>query len=69
VIALSSTAANVVTIAAGPIVFGEPQPDGPLGLGARALALALVVAAAALTPAPRAAAPSKPQEVLSQSSS
>jgi hypothetical protein len=69
VIALTSTAANVVTIAAGPIVFGEPQPDGPLGLGARAVAFALVLAAAALTPAPRAAAPPQAQEVLSQTSS
>jgi multidrug transporter EmrE-like cation transporter len=65
VIALTSTAANVTTIAAGPIVFGEPQPDGPLGLGVRALAFGLVIVAAALTPAPRAVAPPHPEKVLS----
>jgi hypothetical protein len=53
VIAITSAAANVVTIAAGPIVFGEPMPDDPLGLVVRLLAFALVIAAAALTPPPR----------------
>ena len=32
VIAFTSTTANVLTIAAGPIVFGEPLPDEPLAL-------------------------------------
>ena len=32
VIALTSAAANLTTIAAGPIVFGEPLPPGKLGL-------------------------------------
>src|SRR4051812_4421221 len=54
VIAITSAAANVVTIAAGPIVFGEPMPSGALGVTVRLLAFALVVAAAALTPPPRA---------------
>src|SRR3954470_7929891 len=50
VIAITSAAANVVTIAAGPIVFGEPLPDDPLALVARLAAFALVITAAALTP-------------------
>lgn len=52
VIAVTATAANVITIAAGPIVFGEPLPDEPLALVARVAAFALVIAAAALTPPP-----------------
>ena len=52
VIAVTSVAANVFTIAAGPIVFGEPVPDDALGLTVRILAFALVIVAAALTPAP-----------------
>jgi drug/metabolite transporter (DMT)-like permease len=55
VIAITSAAANVVTIAAGPIVFGEPMPDGALGVTVRLVAFALVVTAAALTPPPRTA--------------
>ena len=35
VIAVTSAAANVCTIASGPIVFGEPLPDDPLGLAVR----------------------------------
>jgi multidrug transporter EmrE-like cation transporter len=56
VIAVTSAAANVVTIAAGPIVFGEPLPDDPLGLALRLLAFGLVIVAAALTPPPIRAA-------------
>jgi multidrug transporter EmrE-like cation transporter len=56
VIAGTSAAANLLTIAAGPIVFGEPMPDDPLGAAVRLLAFALVIAAAALTPAPVRAA-------------
>jgi hypothetical protein len=52
VIAVTSVTANTVTIAAGPIVFGDPLPDDSLGLIARLLAFALVIVAAALTPAP-----------------
>lgn len=54
VIAITSAAANVTTIAAGPIVFGEPMPAGTLGVTVRLVAFALVVAAAALTPTPQA---------------
>jgi drug/metabolite transporter (DMT)-like permease len=58
VIALTSTTANALTIAAGPAVFGEPLPEEPLGLAVRLAAFALVIGAAALTPPPlRAAAP------------
>ncbi len=52
VIAVTSAAANVCTIASGPIVFGEPLPDEPAALALRIAAFALVIAAAALTPAP-----------------
>ena len=55
-IALTSAAANLTTIAAGPIVFGEPLPSSRLGLAVRLLAFALVIAAAALTPPPAAVA-------------
>ncbi len=56
VIAVTSVAANVVTIAAGPIVFAEPMPGSALGVVARVAAFALVIVAAALTPAPVRAA-------------
>ena len=56
VIAVTSVAANVFTIAAGPIVFGDPLPDTSIGVIARLLAFALVISAAALTPAPVRAA-------------
>ena len=56
VIALTSVAANALTIAAGPLVFEEPFPDSPLGVVVRVSAFVLVIAAAALTPAPISAA-------------
>jgi drug/metabolite transporter (DMT)-like permease len=56
VIALTSVAANALTIAAGPLVFEEPMPDDALGFSIRILAFALVISAAALTPAPVRAA-------------
>lgn len=52
VIAITSAAANVTTIAAGPLVFSEPLPEDPLGLALRLLAFLLVIGAAALTPGP-----------------
>ncbi|MHB8656377.1 MAG: DMT family protein [Solirubrobacteraceae bacterium] len=52
VIALTSAAANLSTIAAGPIVFAEPLPAGRLELALRLAAFALVILAAALTPPP-----------------
>ena len=51
-IALTSAAANLTTIAAGPVVFGEPLPSGQVALGIRLVAFAVVVIAAALTPPP-----------------
>ena len=56
VIALTSVAANSLTIAAGPLVFSEPFPDDPIGVALRLAAFALVIVAAALTPAPVSAA-------------
>jgi hypothetical protein len=58
VIALTSVAANALTIAAGPLVFEEPFPDEPLAAALRIAAFALVIGAAALTPAPISAAES-----------
>lgn len=60
VIAATSAAANVSTIAAGPIVFGEPVPEDPAGLALRVLAFALVVVAAWLTPPPATAETPQP---------
>jgi hypothetical protein len=54
VIAATSAAANLVTIASGPIVFGEPMPDNPLAFALRILAFGLVIVAASLTPPPGA---------------
>lgn len=53
VIAITSAAANVTTIAAGPIIFGDPMPAGAAGVAVRLVAFALVITAAALTPPPR----------------
>jgi len=52
VIALTSATANALTIAAGPVVFGEPLPSGHGALLVRLAAFALVITAAALTPPP-----------------
>jgi hypothetical protein len=51
-IALTSAAANLTTIAAGPLLFGEPMPASRLGVIVRVLAFAFVIVAAALTPPP-----------------
>jgi hypothetical protein len=59
-IALTSAAANLTTIAAGPLVFGEPLPSSTLGLAVRIAAFAMVVVAAALTPPPQGAVPREP---------
>ena len=56
VIAVTSVAANALTIAAGPLVFSDPFPDDPVGAILRVSAFALVIVAAALTPAPVKAA-------------
>ena len=54
VIAVTSAAANIVTIASGPLVFSEPLPEDPGALALRLLAFALVIVAASLTPPPMA---------------
>jgi len=52
VIAVTSAAANLCTIASGTVIFGEPLPEGDAAIALRLLALALVIVAAALTPGP-----------------
>jgi multidrug transporter EmrE-like cation transporter len=54
VIAATAAAANVTTIASGPVVFSEPTPGDPLQLALRILAFGLVIVATALTPPPLA---------------
>lgn len=56
VIAVTSVAANSLTILSGPLVFAEPLPETTLGFVLRVLAFALIITAAALTPAPAKAA-------------
>src|ERR1700760_3324816 len=51
-IALTSAAANLTTIAAGPLVFGEPWPSSTAGQAIRIVAFLLVIVAASLTPPP-----------------
>lgn len=55
VIAITSTAANVVGILGGLIVFGDPIATDPLGIAVQTIAMAMVLVAAALMPAPRSA--------------
>lgn len=56
VIALTGTAANVVGIAGGFVVFGDPMPASGAGIALQVVGFLLVVVAAALTPAPLRAA-------------
>jgi hypothetical protein len=56
VIAVTGTAANVVGIVGGIIVFGDPLSGNPLMLAVECLAFLLVLAAAWLMPAPSRAA-------------
>ncbi len=56
VIAVTSAAANLCTIASGLVVFGEPLPEGDAAVVLRIVAFLLVVLAAALTPGPVGAA-------------
>jgi hypothetical protein len=60
VIAATSAAANLVTIASGPIVFREPMPEDPAGFALRIAAFALVIVAASLTPPPQIEAAAEP---------
>jgi multidrug transporter EmrE-like cation transporter len=52
VIAVTSVAANMSTIVAGVVVFGDPLGDDFLVVGTRVTAFVLVLVAAALMPAP-----------------
>lgn len=52
VIAMTTAAANISTIVAGPVVFGEPFPDDAGGVVLRVVAFGLVIVAATLTPPP-----------------
>jgi len=53
VIAITSVAANCVSILGGVLVFGDPVGETPLGVVARCLAFVAVIAAVALMPAPQ----------------
>ena len=63
VIAVTSAAANIATIASGPIVFAEPLPDDPGALLLRLLAFALVIAAASMTPPPMSEPEARPAPI------
>jgi multidrug transporter EmrE-like cation transporter len=67
VIAVTSACANLCTIAAGPVVFGEPLPNDPAELGLRLLAFVLVIGASALTPPPLERDGSAPQPTATTS--
>ncbi|MDO8208787.1 hypothetical protein [Conexibacter sp. CPCC 206217] len=56
VIAITGTAANIVGIAGGIVVFGDPVPGDTVGIVLQVVGFLLVVVAAALTPAPVRAA-------------
>ncbi len=52
VITLSSVTANLVSVAGGIAVFGDPMGTDPLAIAARSVAFAAVIAAAVVLPAP-----------------
>ena len=52
VITLSSVTANLVSVAGGIAVFGDPMGTDPLAIAARSVAFAAVIAAAIVLPAP-----------------
>ncbi len=54
VIAITSATANIITIAAGPVIFREPLPEDTGTLLVRLAAFGLVIVAAAMTPPPGA---------------
>ncbi len=53
VIAVTTAAANVLTIASGSVVFGEPLPDTAIAFSLRLLGFALVIVGAVITPGPQ----------------
>jgi len=52
VITLSTVSANLVSVAGGIAVFGDPMGSDPLAIAARSLAFAAVIAAVIVLPAP-----------------
>jgi hypothetical protein len=59
VIALTSVAANCVSVVGGILVFGDPVGSDPVAIVARCVAFAAVIVAAALMPAPLRPAPAR----------
>lgn len=59
VITLSSVSANLISVAGGIAVFGDPMGADPLAIAARSLAFAAVIAAAIVLPAPGRTAPAR----------
>jgi hypothetical protein len=59
VIALTTVAANVVSVAGGILVFGDPVGADPLAVAVRAAAFAAVIAAGALMPSGVRTAPAR----------
>jgi hypothetical protein len=59
VITLSSVSANLVSVAGGIAVFGDPMGTDPLAIAARSLAFAAVIAAVIVLPAPARTAPAR----------
>jgi len=57
VITLSSVTANLISVAGGIAVFGDPMGADPLAIAARSIAFAAVIAAAIVLPAPGRPAP------------
>ncbi len=57
VITLSSVSANLVSVAGGIAVFGDPMGTDPLAIAARSIAFAAVIAAVVVLPAPGRPAP------------
>jgi hypothetical protein len=52
VITLSSVSANLISVAGGIAVFGDPMGTDPLAIAARSIAFAAVIAAVIVLPAP-----------------
>ena len=59
VITLTTVTANVVSVAGGILVFGDPVGTDPLAVAVRAAAFAAVIAAAALMPSGLRTAPAR----------
>lgn len=59
VITLSTVSANLVSVAGGIAVFGDPMGTDPLAIAARSLAFAAVIAAVVVLPVPGRPAPAR----------